>query len=104
MDGSGSIEWDNFILMKLFVQGIVMSTAVGEDLVRVGLIRFSTYADVIFDLGQHNTTTDVIDAVGDIEYLGGWTSSYLAIEVSVNKSVGYASYVAFIVNIIPFNQ
>lgn len=81
LDGSGSIQSDNFLLMKEFVKDIVGSSNVGDDEVRIGLIRYSTLSELQFGLGTHNTIGSVSAAIDDVSYDGGSTASDLALRV-----------------------
>ena len=56
--------------MKSFVQSVVEAFDISSKTVRVGVIAFSDYAEVQFDLRRYNNKEDVKRAVGIIPYYG----------------------------------
>ena len=70
LDGSGSIKISNFESVKSFVQSVVEAFDVSSEKVRVGLIEFSTDAEVQFDLLRYSNKQDVKSAVGGMPYYG----------------------------------
>jgi len=70
IDGSASIQPDNFNKVKSFVQRVVEAFDISNETVRVALIEFSDHAEVQFDLQQHGDKDAVKRAVEAIRYFG----------------------------------
>jgi len=68
LDGSGSIGSSNFNKVKSFVQSVVEAFDISSEKVRVGLIEFSSQAEVQFDLLRYSNKQDVMSAVGRMPY------------------------------------
>ena len=79
LDGSGSINSRNFRTVKSFVQNVVEAFDVSNKTVRIGLIEFSSSAEVQFDLQQYSNKEDVKRAVGLIPYFGGGKQTCICI-------------------------
>ena len=68
VDGSASIQSQNFEKVKSLVQSVVEAFDISNKTVRVALIEFSDYAEVQFDLEQYSDKDAVKRAVGRIPY------------------------------------
>lgn len=55
VDSSGSIGFDNFEKVKVFIQGLINSLDIDPDLTRVGLMLFNDNQQWAFRLGQYDT-------------------------------------------------
>ena len=79
LDASGSVTSNNFDLMKDFVKNFLSDADIDGGNVRVGMIVFSTEADVIFILDEYDTKADIYDAIDAISYREGKTNTALAL-------------------------
>lgn len=84
VDSSGSIRddstptVDNWQLMKLFIKSLINSSIhYGVYMDHVGIVEFSDYARVVFDLQSSLTTplSGLIQAIDDMPYLGAETNT-----------------------------
>lgn len=84
IDSSGSIRdnsmpgVDNFELTKTFVKSLInASINYGVNLDHVGIVQFSDYARVVFDLSSSSTTplSGLIQDINDMPYLGAETNT-----------------------------
>lgn len=83
IDSSGSIRdnampgVDNFELAKTFVKSVINSFNYGVNLDHVGIVQFSDYARVVFDLSSSSTTplSGLTQAIDDMPYLGAETNT-----------------------------
>ena len=81
MDSSGSIGRPNFEKIKEFIKDVVLTFDVDYRYTRVGLIEFSTTPRIEFKLNENTNITDLIDAIDNITYSGGGTSTSDALEL-----------------------
>ena len=58
-----------------FVEDIIRNLTIGEDLTRVGVVLFSNFADVLFDLDDYKTSAEMILALQSVVYEGGNTNT-----------------------------
>jgi len=77
IDSSGSIGSNNFRKVKNFVKNVVGSFDISNNTVRVGLVQFSDYAVVEFDLLKYSSTNDVTAAVSALQYHGASSKRHL---------------------------
>uniref|UniRef100_A0A4W3GCD4 Collagen type VI alpha 6 chain n=1 Tax=Callorhinchus milii TaxID=7868 RepID=A0A4W3GCD4_CALMI len=75
IDGSGSINVEDFAKMKMFMNSIVNKTSIGADKVQVGAIQFGSYPRPEFQLNTHSTKPDLQQAIYNIQQLGGGTQT-----------------------------
>ena len=66
--------------MLNFVADVIDQYNIGADLTRTGIIRFSSSAEILITLGQFSTKQTLITEILGIAYLGGGTSTDLAID------------------------
>lgn len=91
MDSSKSITEDKFRSMKKFMASVVNRTTVGTDLVRFGVILYSTRVMSTFSLNKYSTKQDVLKAISALESLNEDTYTGKALAYSVeffNKEHG----------------
>uniref|UniRef100_A0AAQ6IRR1 Collagen type VI alpha 6 chain n=1 Tax=Anabas testudineus TaxID=64144 RepID=A0AAQ6IRR1_ANATE len=62
-DGSTSIEENDFISMKTFMNSIVNITTVGKDLTQFGLILYADEPKLVFTLKEHNSKQEVFAGI-----------------------------------------
>ncbi|MCI4374056.1 hypothetical protein PGIGA_G00001650 [Pangasianodon gigas] len=84
VDGSTSIESNNFERMKFFMNSVVNKTQVGQDNVRICTIVYSNTAKVHFRLNQHYSKEEVQKAISDLEYPTGDTYTAQALRYSLD--------------------
>ena len=75
LDGSGSIDQDDFQSVINFVQNIVRQLDIGADRTQVGLITFDYSAVVQFRLNSYRTRTSLLQAIASTPYSGGGTNT-----------------------------
>ena len=83
VDSSGSIEeanptdgsFDNYELLKTFVSNIIGLLDIGEDKVRVGLVRFSNFVNSEFYLNTTFVKSELQNRVLNMDFIGGTTNT-----------------------------
>ncbi|KAL8586547.1 hypothetical protein ACOMHN_055251 [Nucella lapillus] len=79
-DASFSVSNESFEAAKIFISDITRELSIGPDLVRVALVRFGNYADVIARLSQSRDVSAVTQAIAGMKYQTGGTQTGLALE------------------------
>ncbi len=82
VDSSGSIRdknpddksYDNWSLTLSYVADLVGMLDIGKDKVRVGFVRFGTYAQSIFYLNSYYDENHLVDAILQVNYSGKHTN------------------------------
>ena len=69
----GSIDPDNFTLMKNLTIDITDEFVIGPERTQVGWINFDSNATVIFNLSSYQTKSSLHSAIREITYSGGGT-------------------------------
>lgn len=75
LDASKSLGLDNYEKMKGFVKRLLDGTDIDNGDVRVGIVSYSTKANVEFMLNSYNTKADVFDAVNSMSWKYGSTNT-----------------------------
>ncbi|KAG7469864.1 hypothetical protein MATL_G00133270 [Megalops atlanticus] len=83
VDGSSSIDQNQFQSMRRFMTSMVNNTNVGQNHVRFGAILYSDSAQTSFTLNRYFTKRDVQKAVADLQAPSGNTYTALALQYSV---------------------
>uniref|UniRef100_F7A5C3 VWFA domain-containing protein n=1 Tax=Monodelphis domestica TaxID=13616 RepID=F7A5C3_MONDO len=73
IDGSGSINHDDFAEMKTFMIELISTFRVGADHVRFGVVQYSDSPTVEFDIRQHSSVAQLKSAITKIWQTGGGT-------------------------------
>ncbi|TRY60582.1 hypothetical protein DNTS_026991 [Danionella cerebrum] len=73
LDESGSILYRDFEDMKKFVQECLDVFQIGKDHVRIGVVKFATYAKTVFRVHDFSTKFEVQRAVKKLQMYGGGT-------------------------------
>lgn len=81
LDASGSLD-RNFNYMKGFLKDLIQNLNVGLNNVRIGLVRFSNTASVVWPLNRYNTLEDVESAIDQVQRIGGRTNIAAALRVT----------------------
>uniref|UniRef100_UPI00398E99DF collagen alpha-6(VI) chain-like n=1 Tax=Pristiophorus japonicus TaxID=55135 RepID=UPI00398E99DF len=84
IDGSGSINTEDFGKMKIFMDGIVNKTSIGEENVHVGLIQFGSDPRSEFQLNVHSVEADVHRAIDNMQQMGGGTNTGRALRFAAD--------------------
>uniref|UniRef100_A0A3B5AQI3 Collagen alpha-6(VI) chain-like n=1 Tax=Stegastes partitus TaxID=144197 RepID=A0A3B5AQI3_9TELE len=83
VDGSGSIDNDEFRSMQIFMNSLVNYTTVGETKTRFGVIVYSSTAESKFTLKQYYSKREVIQAIEKLSAPGFNTNTGEALEYSL---------------------
>ena len=75
LDGSGSVGTSNFDKVRDFVRGFVNELEIGANRTQVGIIRYSTSAEVVFHLNERHIKSTLLEAIDNIPYTGGFTNT-----------------------------
>ncbi|XP_039271728.2 collagen alpha-6(VI) chain-like isoform X1 [Styela clava] len=87
LDGSSSIQSDNFDQTKDWVQTLISMFEVGQYTTRIGVNQYSRSPVTEFNLNEYDTKPSSIQAVNDIEHLKGSTRIGLAINYTLSNSL-----------------
>ena len=79
LDQSGSVGEENHAIAIEFIRNVVNFFTIGLDSTRIGLIAYSRYAHLEFDLDDHTTLNELQQEINEIRYRGGSTSTSLAL-------------------------
>jgi collagen type VI alpha len=71
LDGSGSIGYDDFALLKEFVVQVVEQLDVDSGKIRIGLLTASTTVSLQYNLNQYTNRISMIAAIRNTSYPGG---------------------------------
>ncbi|XP_023137697.2 collagen alpha-6(VI) chain-like isoform X2 [Amphiprion ocellaris] len=83
VDGSGTIDDEEFSSMQVFMNSAVNHTTVGKTYTRFGVIMYSNKPQSIFTLDQYDSRGQVLKAIGDLELPAGNTYTGVALEYSL---------------------
>ena len=75
LDTSGSVGADDFGLLKEFVSQVLEEWDIGQDQIRIGVMKFSTSPEVEFQLDEYEDKENLLEAVDSIEYSAGDTDT-----------------------------
>lgn len=81
MDHSGSIEPFQFLQMKEFVLAFLQLWNIRLDETRVGIIRFSTNANIVISLSDNVNKSHVLNTVDNMIHVDGHTAMGDALEL-----------------------
>ncbi|XP_045758107.2 collagen alpha-4(VI) chain-like [Mirounga angustirostris] len=73
VDGSSSINHDDFLEMKMFMSGAIKRFQIGPDRVRFGVVQYSDGIDIQFILNQYSSVSGLKAAIDDIQQRKGGT-------------------------------
>ncbi|XP_066434935.1 collagen alpha-1(XXI) chain-like [Eleutherodactylus coqui] len=85
VDGSWSVGYEDFDTAKNWLINITSSFVVGPANTQVGVVQYSDRPRLEFDLGQHRTNQELINALKDMQYLGGNTQTGRAIKFATEN-------------------
>lgn len=75
LDTSGSIEADNFQLVREFVGNVTGALNIGPTRSQVAVILYSDGVELHFNLTMYDSPAALNDAIASIPYLGGGTNT-----------------------------
>ncbi|XP_066547556.1 collagen alpha-6(VI) chain-like [Amia ocellicauda] len=75
IDSSGSINPTDYTSMKHFMTSIVNKLDIGEDKVRIGAMQYSNIVKPEFELDKHHQASTLLQALDNMQQLGGGTST-----------------------------
>ncbi|XP_075403320.1 collagen alpha-6(VI) chain [Tenrec ecaudatus] len=82
IDSSGSIDHDEYNIMKDFMIGLVKKADVGKNRVRFGALKYADNPELLFYLDTLNTKGDVISMLQNDQPIGGNTYTSKALGFS----------------------
>uniref|UniRef100_A0A8C5YKE6 Collagen type VI alpha 6 chain n=1 Tax=Marmota marmota marmota TaxID=9994 RepID=A0A8C5YKE6_MARMA len=82
IDSSGSIDYDEYNIMKDFMIGLVKKADVGKNQVRFGALKYADDPEVLFYLGDLGTKLEVISVLQNDQPMGGNTYTAEALAFS----------------------
>ena len=86
LDESGSVGFDNYQIMKGFVNNLINSFTIGEDDVQVGLMAFGSSYRIHFNLNEYKNASSLTQVVSDIPYGGGGTNTAGALRATLENA------------------
>lgn len=84
VDGSTSIQPENFAIVKSFMNSLVNTTQVGQDHVHYCTIVYSNKPKIYFPLNQYYSKQEVQDAISVLAYPTGNTHTAEALKFSLD--------------------
>ena len=94
LDQSGSVGETNHAIAIQFIQNVVSFFNIGLNRTRVSLVAFSSYAHVEFFLHDYTTLPQLQEAISEVNYRGGRTSTAIALNftrIILNSSQPYGA-------------
>lgn len=82
IDSSGSINYDEYGIMKDFMINLVKKADVGKNQVRFGAMKYADDPEVLFYLDELDTKLEVISALQNDQPIGGNTYTAEALDFS----------------------
>ena len=82
VDSSGSVGYKNFGLVKDFIGTLVAESNIDNGEARVGVLRYSSEADIQFHMNEYDNRVDMIDAIDAIDYSSGTSNTAAALRVA----------------------
>ena len=83
LDSSGSVGYENFERMKLFVKDLTDFYKLGSDETRVSVMSFASSANIHISFSAYFRDKSQFDsAVDDIQYDGGGTATAIALNMA----------------------
>ncbi len=78
-DQSGSVGRSNNRKALNFISSVIDFFTIGENMTQVGLVTYSTYARVRFDLDDFHSKSEIQATIRNIGFPGGWTATALGL-------------------------
>ncbi|KAL2084691.1 hypothetical protein ACEWY4_020209 [Coilia grayii] len=83
VDGSQGVSSEHFDSIKRLMSGLVNSSSVGENHVRIGAIVYSSEPQIQFALNKYNTKKELRQAISQMKPLGGEADTSRALDYSL---------------------
>ncbi|KAJ6666491.1 hypothetical protein lerEdw1_020214, partial [Lerista edwardsae] len=71
IDGSSSLDYFDFVDLKLFLKEVVKLFTTGPNKVRFGVVQYSQISELEFGLEEYVKTSDILKAIDNIRQIGG---------------------------------
>lgn len=71
IDGSSSLDYFDFVDLKLFLKEVVKLFTTGPNKVRFGVVQYSQISELEFGLEEYVKTSDILKAIDNIRQVGG---------------------------------
>ncbi|XP_038597787.1 collagen alpha-6(VI) chain-like [Tachyglossus aculeatus] len=84
IDSSGSIDFDEYNVMKTFIIDLVKKANVGKNLVQFGALKYSDSPEVLFNLNEFSTKSEIISFIQNDQPRGGSTYTAQALAHSTH--------------------
>ncbi|KAJ8376531.1 hypothetical protein SKAU_G00071110 [Synaphobranchus kaupii] len=84
IDGSWSVGTTDFETAKRWLVNITSGFDVGSQYTQVAVVQYSETPRLEIPLGKHQNSQDLVQAIGDIDYLGGNTQTGRAIKFATD--------------------
>ncbi|KAK7881518.1 hypothetical protein WMY93_029927 [Mugilogobius chulae] len=88
VDGSWSVGPEDFDIAKQWLVNITSNFDISPQYTQVGVVQYSDTPRLEFFLGKHQGASELIQAISDIEYMGGNTQTGRAIKFAVDHVFG----------------
>ncbi|XP_046699165.1 vitrin isoform X1 [Silurus meridionalis] len=85
IDGSSSVGTSNFRTVLQFVANVTREFEISDTDTRIGAVQYTYEQRLEFAFGQHNTKAEVLNAIRQISYWSGGTSTGAAITFAADK-------------------
>ncbi|XP_036402623.1 collagen alpha-1(XXI) chain [Megalops cyprinoides] len=85
LDGSWSVADTNFEIVKRWLVNITTSFNIGQKFTQVGVVQYSDDPILHIPLGTYYSSTELIEAMEAIEYMGGNTRTGKAIQFASER-------------------
>lgn len=82
MDASRSVRINGFRRSKEFIETVLKGIKISKKDVHIGLIRYSSKADLIFGFEDHYTHNSIETAIRATKYIRGGTSTHMALSLA----------------------
>ena len=85
LDSSGSVGSSDYQRVREFVKNFIMSISIGQDEDQVGVIIFSSDAQVVFNLNTYQNQAQLLSAISSIPYISGSTNTAAALRQLIDE-------------------
>ncbi|KAL0964651.1 hypothetical protein UPYG_G00327070 [Umbra pygmaea] len=85
LDGSWSVSDVNFEIVKRWLVNITKSFNIGQKFTQVGVVQYSDNPIINIPLGEYLNSQKLIEAMENIEYMGGNTRTGAAIQFATDR-------------------
>lgn len=86
IDSSESVGPESFEMIKDFVIRLLDRTTIGRNATRIGLVLYSHYVHLVFNLARYTTKQEVKQAIRKMTYMGEGTHTGTAIRKATQEA------------------